>query len=107
MSPDDGAPGLVRLLGAAREDLAEDVPVPAFAREADHAERVEGLAAHGVDVADGVGRGDGAVVARVVDDGREEVDRGDQCARLVQAHDGGVVAVLGADEQRARAGQLR
>ena len=70
---------------------------------------VSGRAAHGVDVAHGVGRGDLAEGVGVVDDGREDVDRLDEGRARRRAVDAGVVAGVGRDED-ARvedAGQAR
>ena len=60
-------------------------------READEVERRERRAAHRVDVAQRVGRGDRAEVVRLVDDGREEVRREDERALVVDPVHGGVV----------------
>ena len=51
---------------------------------------VSGVAAHGVDVREGVGRGDAAVARRVVDHRREEVDGLHQRAIFVEAVDPGI-----------------
>jgi hypothetical protein len=51
----------------------------------------EHLAAHGVDIAHGVGRGDRAVGPGVIHHRREEVGGLDQGALIVQAEDGGVI----------------
>ena len=78
MPADDGDARLVRLVDRASEDLGEDLGRQGPAREADQAERRQGNSGHGVDVAQGVGRRDGAEVVRPVDDRREEIGRQDQ-----------------------------
>ena len=57
------------------------------------------FAAHGVDVAHGVGSGDGAVRVRVVNDGREEVERQHDREVVTDAIDRGVVEPVEAEEQ--------
>ena len=59
-------------------------------------------AAHRVDVADRVGRGDAAEVERVVDDRHEEVGGRDQRLLVVEPVDRGVVGGLDADHQLGR-----
>ena len=62
-------------------------------------EREQRCAAHREHVVECVRRGDRAVVGRVVDDGREEVEREDQRALVVEPVDGGVVRGRESDEQ--------
>ena len=59
---------------AAAEHLGDDGPVE-LARESGHGQREEHLATHRVDVRHGVRGGDRPPGVRVVDHGREEVDR--------------------------------
>ena len=73
MAADHGAAGLHHLGESAGQDALKDGEV-AGARETDHGERAQGTAAHGVDVAEGVGGGDLAEGVGIVDDGREEID---------------------------------
>ena len=61
------------------------------AREADQAERRHGNAGHGVDVAQGVRRGDRAEVVRAVDDRREKIGREDQGEVVAEPINGRVV----------------
>ena len=67
-------------------------------RECGHVERADGPPAHGIDVAKGVRRGNGAVVERVIDDGWEEVQRLDQGEFVRQPVDGRVIAGLESDQ---------
>jgi hypothetical protein len=76
-------------------------------RHAHQRQRHDGRAAHGIDVADGVGGGDAAEVERVVDDGHEEVGGGDQRLLVVEPVDGGVVGGLDAHQQLFGDGHLR
>ena len=94
----DDAARLGDLLRAAAHDLAEDRRVERL-RERRDVERHQHLAAHRVDVAHGVRRGDRAERVRVVDDGREEVDRLDDRQVVGQAVDGGVVGAVEPDEE--------
>jgi len=97
---DHDAAGRGAALGAALEDLAQ--PGQLRVLVVGVADQVEGrarLAVHGVDVAQGVGGGDLAVGVRVVDDGREEVERLDERNLIGQAVDACVVVGLGADQQ--------
>jgi hypothetical protein len=71
-------------------------------RHAHQRQRHDGRAAHGIDVADGVGGGDAAEVERVVDDGHEEVGGGDQRLLVVELVDRGVVGGLDAHQQLGR-----
>ena len=68
-------------------------------RECRDVERQEWPSAHGIDIRHAVGRGDGAVRVRIVDDRREEVGRDDQCTVLIQAPDSRVVRARESDEQ--------
>jgi hypothetical protein len=52
---------------------------------------IKRVAAHGVDVADGVGGGNAPEVVGVIDDGHEEVGGGDHAALVVQRIDRRVV----------------
>ena len=58
--------------------IGDDGGIEVLLRKARDGERRDGAAAHGIDVAEGVGGGDLAIRIRVVDDGREEVDRLDK-----------------------------
>ena len=68
--------------------------------------REERLRAHRVHVGERVRGGDPAPVVRVVDDRREEVERGDQRLSSGELDHGGVVARIGGDEHvRAELGE--
>src|SRR5438270_271209 len=92
MAADDGNRRLIELGGAAGDDPLQQSGAQSRAREGRDAEREQRPAADGVDVAEGVGGGDGSVGERVVDDGREEVDRRHQGAVARDAIDRRVVA---------------
>ena len=70
--------GLAQLVEPAGEDGGDDGGIEIALRKPCDGERGQRLPAHGVDVAEGVGGGNLAVRVRVVDDGREEVDRLDK-----------------------------
>ncbi|MND53355.1 hypothetical protein D3C80_443900 [compost metagenome] len=59
----------------------------------------DGLATHGVDIADGVGGGDAAKGEGVIDDGHEEVGGGDDALTVADVHHGGVILAAVADDQ--------
>ena len=95
--------GASRVAGcrAAGEDLSQNLRWR-VGREAAQVEREERPSSHGVDVGDGVGRGDPPEPERIVTDRRDEVGRGDE--RLAaEEHHTGVVEGLGSD-QHARSG---
>ena len=83
---------------AAAEDFRQDRRRQVFGK-ADDVEGEEDFGAHGVDVAHGVGGGDGAVGVGVIDDGREEVERQDDRKLIADAIDSGVVKAVEAEEQ--------
>ncbi|MNO62730.1 hypothetical protein D3C76_534110 [compost metagenome] len=59
----------------------------------------DGLAAHGIDVADSVGGGDATEGEGVIDDGHEEVGGGDDALTVADVHHGGVILAAVADDQ--------
>ena len=71
-------------------------------RKRGHREREQRRAAHREDVVERVRGGDGAEVAGIVDDGREEVDREDERALVVELVDGRVVRRAEPDEEVLR-----
>ena len=98
----EDAPRFGHLFRAAAQDLAEDVQVHAL-READKVQRGLHLAAHGVDVAEGVCRCDLPEGVGVVHHGREEVHRLHQRDLVGDAVDGSVVpAVIAHQKVRVR-----
>src|SRR5690606_21847170 len=76
---------------AAAQHLRGDVEGDAVPGPREEIDRDDRGAAHRVDVGQRVGRGDAAEVVGVVDDGGEEVGRGDDRAGAVDAHGSGVV----------------
>ena len=88
---------------AAAEDVGEHLHGQLAAREPDDVERGERLATHGVDVGEGIRRGDLTKEVRVVDDGREEVDGLHEREIRSQQKDARVVEGLASnDETRIR-----
>tara|TARA_B100000378_G_scaffold127684_1_gene103075 strand:- start:362 stop:1381 length:1020 start_codon:yes stop_codon:yes gene_type:complete len=63
--------------------------------------------AHGIDIADRVGRGDAAEIQWIVHDRHEEIGRGHQCLLIVQPIDRGIVGCLDAHQQLVRDRQHR
>ena len=59
----------------------------------------DGLAAHGVDIADGVGGGDAAKGEGVIDDGHEEVGGGDNALTVADIDHGRVILAAVANDQ--------
>ena len=97
--PTIATPGLGRDLGAAAQDLRQQLAAAARrARTPTRFSALIGVAAHRVDVRERVGGGDPAEVVRVVDDRREEVDRADDRQVVAEAVDAGVVGGVEADE---------
>ena len=82
----------------AGQDRAQDLGAEPLDRERHDVQTGQRPSPHRVDVAEGVGRGDPAEVVRVVDDGREKVDRLDQGQIVAEAVDPGVVAGGVADQ---------
>ena len=84
---------------AAGEDLPDDAVGQLADRHADDGQREQRPPAHGIDVGQRIGGGDAAELVGVVDDGHEEVGGRHDRLFVVQPVDGGVVAVLDADQQ--------
>ncbi len=80
MTADDRDPGLRHLRSPAGHDLFQQAGVQLLAWKRGDAKREERPRAHRVDVAESVGRRNRAELRRVVDDGREEIDRRDEGA---------------------------
>jgi len=87
----------VHLLGAASENLREIGEI-AFRRKGHDGERGDGAAAHGVDVAQRVGGGNGAEGVRIVDDGGEEIHRLHQGTLRRQLVHAGIVGGVKPDQ---------
>jgi len=98
VAADDGDAGRFADGVTAAEDVGEDRERQGITREAGEVEGGEGIGAHGVDVAEGVGGGDAAEVEGIVDDGGEEVGGHDQSHVSVDAVHGGIVTTDGPDE---------
>src|SRR3984957_1982767 len=77
VAAEDCAIGFAHFVEAAAHDLFEDFE-GSGGRKRDDGEGGDGAAAHGVDVAEGVGGGDLAEEIWIVDERREEVDRLDE-----------------------------
>ena len=84
-------------------DLARDVLGQLVERPTEDGDRHQRGAAHRVDVADGIRRGDAAEGARIIDDGHEKVRRGDDARSIAEVHDRGIVLRLVADEEPGEA----
>ena len=104
MTAGNGDAGLGADRGRAVEHLAQGRRAQPVDRPGDEAQRIERRGAHGVDVGKRIGGGDAAVVERVVDDGRKDVDRLDQGEVVAQADDGGIVGRVVADQHARIAG---
>ena len=76
---------------AARLSAERPVVEVSVAGIAEHGQRGDGVAAHGVDVAEGIGGGDGSERVGVVHDGREEIDGLHQGVLRRQLVDAGIV----------------
>src|SRR5690606_5953727 len=70
-----------------------------FHRPAENGDGHDGPAAHGVDVADGIGGGDAAEVERIVRNGHEEVGGAEDDLAVADVVGGGVVLAAVADQQ--------
>ena len=102
----EDAPRFGHLFRAAAQDLAEDVQVHAL-READKVQRGLHLAAHSVDVAEGVRRCDLPEGVGVVHHRREKVQGLHHRHLVRQLIHGGVILAVVADEQRRVLVKLR
>ena len=98
----DGNAGSLADRFAAVEDSAHRLERQLVDRHRHQRQREERTPAHGVDIRDGVGRGDRAEVERIVDDRHEEIGRRDDRLILADLIDRRVVARLDADQQLAR-----
>ena len=98
MTAGDDDAGLTGFVGAAAEYLPDDL-VRQLAGEAGDGERQKWLAAHRVDVAQGVGGRNRPERVGVVNNGRKEVHRLNQRRVGAQAIDGAVVGGVETDQQ--------
>ncbi len=115
MAADHGDSGLARLVAAATQDLDQHAFVE-FRGKGDDVEGEQRHSAHRVDIAQGVGGGDRTERVRIVDDGREEIQTGDDGMVAVPGIHRRVVGGVEADqhvshevatESLERAGQVR
>ena len=75
----DGDARLGRLVRRATQDVAQNFRRKLLIREAHEIEGRQRFAAHGVNIAEGIGRCDGAKIVRPIDDGGEEIGRENEC----------------------------
>ena len=87
------APGFGHLFGTAAQDLPQHVQIHALG-EADEIQRRFDLTAHGVDIAQGIGRGNLSESIGVIDHRREEIHRLHQGNVLGNAVDGSIVPAV-------------
>lgn len=87
------------LFSAALENLAQNFDVHLAFREANDVHARFGLAAHGVDVTQGVSRGNLAKDIGVIDDRRKKIHRVDDREIGPESIDPGIVGRVGADKQ--------
>jgi len=97
--PAIGTPAAAQTARPAGQDLLDRLDRQAVHRHADDGQGEDRRRAHGVDVRQGVGRGDAAEVERIVDHRHEEVGGRHQRLLVVQPPDGRVVRGLGPDHQ--------
>ena len=91
--------GLGDLAQCSGDDAVEVFGRQFLRREADQVQADLGYSTHGVDVADGVGRGDLAVLIGIVNRRRDEIGRDHDGDLARQPVDAGVIAGLVADQQ--------
>jgi hypothetical protein len=97
MAADHSAPSLNHLRQAASENALQNIEI-AFLGETHESERRERLPSHGINVAERICGGNLAECVRVVNDGREKIDRlYERRLRRHQIH-AGVVGVIKADQ---------
>ncbi len=112
MASEDGAFGFLHLRETSGEDGAQSFDI-VLGRVAKDREGSDRFAAHGIDVAEGVGGGDSTEFKRVVDDGGEEVESLYEGAILRELVDAGIVRrfkpeqYIGIFDTRKRGERLR
>jgi len=92
---DAGLPGFFR---AALENVRQNLQGELVAGEADDIQGKQRRGPHGVNIGEGIGRGDLAELVGIVDDGGEEIDALDENPAVGQAVRSGVVGIVEADE---------
>ncbi len=98
MAAEDGDAGLPGLGLAPCENPGQLLQGELVAGEANDIQGKQRRGPHGVNIGEGIGRGDLAELVGVVDDGGEEIDALDENPAIGQAVCGGVVGVFVADE---------
>ena len=99
MAARDGKSRFASLLGAAAKDLLEHFKRKNIRGERSDRQPEDWCRAHGVDVGDGVGRGNRSEQIRIVDNRREEIDRLRDRLIAVDPQDGRIVAGVVTDEK--------
>jgi len=99
MSPHDDPPRCFHPFRAAFEDFSQHFQSKFIIGKGHDVESGFDAAAHGEDIAHGVGGGDLAVDEGIVDEGGEEVEGLDDGGVLVNAIDAGIAEVISPDEQ--------
>ena len=98
VAADDHRAAFYNFVGAAFEDLTENGKVHLALGKTDDVHAGLGLAAHGVDIAQRIGRGNLPESIGIVDDGREKIHRVDDGQVGPQTKHPGVVGGFGADQ---------
>ncbi len=95
---DDGDARLSRLVGRPAQDVGKRFHGQLLIGKADEVERGQRFAAHGIDIAQGIGGRDGAEIVGPIDDGREKIGRQHKGQIVVELIDGGIVGGSAADQ---------
>jgi len=95
----DGNARLTCNIRPSANDLLHDALSQEIPGKREEIQREEGSRAHGVDVRQGVRGGDPPEVVRVVDQGREEVERNHEGTTVAERIHGGVVAGRGVHQR--------
>ena len=97
VAADDHGAGLFDLIGAALENFAEDGNIHLPLGKTNDVHAGLGIAAHRVNIAQRIGRGDLPEEVWVINDGREKVHRVDDRQVRAQSVHPGVIGGFGAD----------
>jgi hypothetical protein len=103
----DGDARIATHLGTACQHRPDHVGRKFGNRHADQCQRHDGRAPHGVDVRERIGRGNAPEIARIIDDGCEEIGGGHEGLFVVELVNRSVVAGLQANHQGWRDDALR
>ncbi len=90
--------GFAGFLGAAAQDFGADLSRQ-IGRQGGDIQRQERPPAHGVDIREGIGGGDGAIIVRIVHHRGEEIGGDDQGALRIQTPDRRVVRLTQTHQQ--------